>query len=84
MHLTKTYATHNKFDVFVLTIEQSMFVLILLLDVTSDINMLSPFRGGGGGGLRTPMTRIAMLTGVLILLVGPPKQDRLNGRCQTK
>jgi len=30
-------------------------------------------------GLRTSMTRIAMLTGVFfILLVGPPKSDRLQ------
>jgi len=43
--------------------------------------------GGGGGGLRTSMTRIAMLTGVFKvfkLLVGPPKSDRLKDRGQTK
>jgi len=36
------------------------------------------------GGLRTPMTPIAMLAGVFILLVGPPKLDRLKDRGQTK
>jgi len=30
------------------------------------------------------MTRIAMLTGVFIFLVGPPKSDMLKGRGQTK
>jgi len=30
------------------------------------------------GGLRTSLTRIAMLTGVFILLVGPRKSDRLK------
>jgi len=34
--------------------------------------------------LSTSMTRIAMLTGVFILLVGPPKSDRLKDRGQTK
>jgi len=37
--------------------------------------LLSPFRGGE---LRTSLTRIAMLTGVFILLVGSPKSDRLK------
>jgi len=36
------------------------------------------------GGLRTSMTWIAMLAGVFILLVGPPKSDRLKDRGQTK
>jgi len=36
------------------------------------------------GGLRTLMTRIAMLAGVLKLLLGPPKLDRLKDRDQTK
>jgi len=36
------------------------------------------------GGLRTSVTRIAMLTGVFILLLGPPKPDRLKDRGQTK
>jgi len=36
------------------------------------------------GGLDTSMTRIAMLTGVFILLIGPPKSDRLKDRGQTK
>jgi len=43
--------------------------------------VLSPFRGGG---LCTSMTLIAMLAGVFILLLGPPKPDRLNDRGQTK
>jgi len=30
------------------------------------------------GGLRTSLTRIAMLDGVFILLLGPPKPDRLK------
>jgi len=46
--------------------------------------VLSPFRGGGGGGLRTSVTRIAMLAGVFILVLGPPKPDRLKDRSQTK
>jgi len=44
--------------------------------------VMSPFRGGGG--LRTSMTRITMLAGVFILLLGPPKPDRLKDRGQTK
>jgi len=36
------------------------------------------------GGLCTSVTRIAMLAGVSILLIGPPKSDRLKGRDQTK
>jgi len=36
------------------------------------------------GGLRTSMTRISMLVGVFILLLGPPKPDRLKDRGQTK
>jgi len=36
------------------------------------------------GGLCTLMTRIAMLAGVFILLLGPPKPDRLKDRGQTK
>jgi len=43
--------------------------------------VLSPFRGGG---LCASVTRIAMLAGVFILLLGPPKPDRLKGRGQTK
>jgi len=30
------------------------------------------------GGLRTSLTRIAILAGVFILLIGPPKPDRLK------
>jgi len=37
-----------------------------------------------GGGLSTSMTRITMLTRVFILLVGPPKSDRLKDRGHTK
>jgi len=37
-----------------------------------------------GGGLRTSVTRTAMLAGVFILLFGPPKPDRLKDRGQTK
>jgi len=37
-----------------------------------------------GGGLCTSMTRIAMLVGVFILLLGPRKSDRLKDRGQTK
>jgi len=33
---------------------------------------------------RASVTRIAMLAGVLILLVGPPNPDRLKDRGQTK
>jgi len=47
------------------------------------LRVLSPFRGGGGG-LCTPMTRIAMLDGVIILLLGLPKPDRLKDRGKTK
>jgi len=36
------------------------------------------------GGLCTSMTWIAMLAGVFILLVGPPKSDRLKDKRQTK
>jgi len=36
------------------------------------------------GGLRTSMTWIAMLAGVFILLLGPPKPHRLKDRGQTK
>jgi len=36
------------------------------------------------GGLRTSFTRIAMLAGFFILLVGPPKPERLKDRGQTK
>jgi len=36
------------------------------------------------GGLCTSMTRIAMLAGVLILLLGPPKANRLKDRGRTK
>jgi len=32
----------------------------------------------------TSMTRISMLAGVFILLIGPPKPDRLKDRGQTK
>jgi len=48
--------------------------------------VLSPFRGEGvgGGGLSTSMTQIAMLTGVVILLVGRPKSDRLRDSGLTK
>jgi len=35
------------------------------------------------GGLRASVTRIAMLAGVFILLLGPPKPDRLKDRGQT-
>jgi len=39
----------------------------------------APFRGGGsGGGLRTSMA------GVFILLLGPPKPDRLKDRSLKK
>jgi len=38
-----------------------------------DPRVLSHFRGGG---LRTSLTWIAMLAGVCILLIGPPKPDR--------
>jgi len=48
---------------------------------TTPSRLLSPFRGGG---LCTPVTRIAMLAGVFIFLVGPPKSDRLKDRGQTK
>jgi len=37
-----------------------------------------------GEGLRISFIWIAMLAGDLILLVGPPKPDRLKGRGQTK
>jgi len=47
----------------------------------SSLRVLSHFRGGG---LRTSVTRIAMLAGVFILLLGPPKPDRLKVRGQTK
>jgi len=43
--------------------------------------LLSPFRGGG---LCTSVTRISMFAGVFILLLGPPKSDRLKDRSQTK
>jgi len=36
------------------------------------------------GGLCASVTWIAMLTGLFILLLGPPKSDRLKGRGQTK
>jgi len=36
------------------------------------------------GGLCTSVTRIAMLAGVFILMLGPPKPDRLKSRGQTK
>jgi len=36
------------------------------------------------GGLRASVIRIAMLAGVFILLLGPPKPDRLKDRGQTK
>jgi len=36
------------------------------------------------GGLRASMTRRALLAGVFILLLGPPKPDRLKDRGQTK
>jgi len=36
------------------------------------------------GGLRTSVTQIAMLAGVFILLLGPPKPDRLKDRGWTK
>jgi len=36
------------------------------------------------GGLCASVTRIAMLGGVFILLLGPPKPDRLKDRGQTK
>jgi len=45
--------------------------------------VLSPF-GEGGGGLRASLTQITMLAGVFILLVEPPKPDRLKDRGQTK
>jgi len=35
-------------------------------------------------GLRTSLNRIAMLAGVFILLLGPPKSDMLKDRGQTK
>jgi len=44
--------------------------------------MQSPFCSEGG--LCTTMTLIAMLAGVFIFLVGPPKPDRLKDRGQTK
>jgi len=34
-------------------------------------------------GISDPIKQIAMLTGVVILLVGPPMSDRLKGRGQT-
>jgi len=37
----------------------------------------------GGCALSTSMTRIAMLAGFFILLVGPPKLDRLKDRGET-
>jgi len=40
--------------------------------------------GGGAGRLHTAMTLIAMLAGLFIRLVGPPKPDRLKDRGQTK
>jgi len=41
--------------------------------------VLSPFRGGGGGGgLRISITRIVILAGFFILLIGPPKPDKLK------
>jgi len=36
------------------------------------------------GGLHASVTRIATLAGVFILLLGPPKPDRLKDRGQTK
>jgi len=36
------------------------------------------------GGLRTSVTWIAILAGDFILLVGPPRSDRLKDRGQTK
>jgi len=36
------------------------------------------------GGLHASMTRMAMLAGVSILLLGPPGPDRLKDRGQTK
>jgi len=36
------------------------------------------------GGLCTSVIRIAMLAGLVILLLGPPKPDRLKDRGQTK
>jgi len=38
----------------------------------------------GGGRLRIPVIQIAMLPGVFILLVVPPKPDMLKGRGYTK
>jgi len=35
-------------------------------------------------GFSTSVTRIAMLVGVFLLLLGPPKPDRLKDRGQTK
>jgi len=52
-----------------------------LFPIQSAPRVLSPFRGGG---LSTSMTPIAMLAGVFILLLGPPKPDRLKDRGQTK
>jgi len=46
-------------------------------------HVLSPFHGGEGG-LFTSVTHMAMLAGVFVLLLGPPKSDRLKGRGQTK
>jgi len=49
-----------------------------------DINPPRPVTFSWWGGLRTSITGIAMLAGDFILLLGPPKPDRLKDRGQTK
>jgi len=65
--------------------------VLYVITLITPPRVLSPFRGvcvggggGGGGGLRTSVTRIAMLAGVFILLLGPPKPERLKDRGQAK
>jgi len=44
-------------------------------------SVLSPFRGWWG--VRTSLTRKAMLAGIFIFFVGRPKPDRSKGRGKT-
>jgi len=52
------------------------------IDSARSSRVLSPFHGGAG--LRTSLTRTALLAGMFMLRVGPSKSDRLKVRGQAK
>jgi len=84
---TQTLYMHNQLTLF----SQHSFIYIFISTPSDIFNFLNTgppvychLFVAGGGGLSTSMTRKLSWLEFLILLLGPPKPDRLKDRGQTK